>query len=325
MTRFSQKGTRVAPQIFTEARDKDVGPDRRNVLWSPENVLIDTVARLQWDLADMKAESQFLRTPGVPTVVPTPRHVVFTTKIPRFAGTTSWEQYRQVFDAIVLSNGWDDATAALQLLSHLEGDALDVALLVPVLRRASRVGLVDSGCQRIMVRRAYRRQFEKTTRTAGEDPSIFAIALETLAVKAFGNMGQTARLRLIQDRFIAGYSCCELRRYLDSVPPETPIRDVVDRCRVWESHADPETLCRIRWRFFFLDCWRVQLLRHRSQLWFRSLRWWKDCYSIWWQRLRCDSLFRWWRPNRRDWRRYSDLCGGAAGSSATASTGIIPA
>ena len=25
----------------------------------------------------------------------------------------------------------------------------------------------------------------------------------------------------------------------DSVSPETPIRDVVDRCRIWESHADP--------------------------------------------------------------------------------------
>ena len=42
-TRLSQKGTRVAPQIFTEARDKDVGPNRRNVPWSPENVLIDIV------------------------------------------------------------------------------------------------------------------------------------------------------------------------------------------------------------------------------------------------------------------------------------------
>ena len=26
---------------------------------------------------------------------------------------------------------------------------------------------------------------------------------------------------------------------MDSVSPETPIRDVVDRCCVWESHADP--------------------------------------------------------------------------------------
>ena len=124
----------------------------------------------------------------------------------------------------MLSNGWDDATAALQLLSHLEGlvDALSAHYGSPGI-------LAD-----------YRRQFEKTTRSAGEDPSIFATALETLAVKAFGDMGQTARLRLIRDRFIAGHSSCELRRYLDSVPPETPIRYVVDRCRVWESHADPE-------------------------------------------------------------------------------------
>ena len=70
-------------------------------------------------------------------------------------------------------------------------------------------------------------------------PAIFPTALETLAVKAFGDMGQTARLLLKRDRFIAGHSSCELRRHLDSVPPETPIRDVVDRCRVWESHADP--------------------------------------------------------------------------------------
>ena len=85
----------------------------------------------------------------------------------------------------------------------------------------------------------YRRQFERTTRTIGEDPSIFATALETLAVKAFGDMGQRARLRLIRDICIAGHSNHDLRRHLDSVSPETPIRDVVDRCRVWESHADP--------------------------------------------------------------------------------------
>ena len=153
--------------------------------------------------------------------------------MPRFGGTTSWEQYRQVF-----SNGWDDAAAALQLLSHLEGDVLNVALLVPVSRQTSRTGLVDalSAHYGSPGRLAdYRRQFEKTTRSAGEDPSIFA-----LAVKSFGDMGQTARLRLIRDCFIAGHSSCELRRYLDSVPPEIPIQDVVDRCRVWESHADPE-------------------------------------------------------------------------------------
>ena len=60
--------TRVAPQIFT-----DVGSDRRNVEWSPENGLVNTVARLQQDLADIRAESQLLRTPAVPPVVHAPR------------------------------------------------------------------------------------------------------------------------------------------------------------------------------------------------------------------------------------------------------------
>ena len=63
-TRLPNKGTGVASQVFTEARDRDVVPDRRNVPWSPENVLIDTVDRLQRDLNDMRAESRFLRTPG---------------------------------------------------------------------------------------------------------------------------------------------------------------------------------------------------------------------------------------------------------------------
>ena len=66
--------------------------------------------------------------------------------MPKFAGVTSWEQYYLVFDAIVQSNCWDDATATLQLLSHLEGDArgdaLNVALLVPETQRTSRGDLV---------------------------------------------------------------------------------------------------------------------------------------------------------------------------------------
>ena len=60
-----------------------------------------------------------------------------------------------------------------------------------------------------------------------------------LAMKAFGDMAQTDPLRLIRDRFIAGHNSCDLRRHLDSAPPDTPIRAVVDSCRIWESHANP--------------------------------------------------------------------------------------
>ena len=148
----------------------------------------------------LREENRVLRTPATSHVVQVPRRAALTTtKVPRFDGTTSWEQYHQVFEAIVRSNGWDNDTAALQLFSHLEGDALNVAQLVPLTRRLSRTGLVDA----LMAHYGspgrladYWRQFEKTTRTVGEDPAIFATALETLAVKAFGDMGRTAQLRL---------------------------------------------------------------------------------------------------------------------------------
>ena len=37
-------GTRVVPQICSDVRARDVGPDRRSGVWSPGNVLEDTVA-----------------------------------------------------------------------------------------------------------------------------------------------------------------------------------------------------------------------------------------------------------------------------------------
>ena len=242
VTQVPPGGAQVVPQIFTEVRPQEGGLDRQKDVGSPVDRLVDTVARTQVDLADLRAENRMLRTPRVSQSVRAPRQTAFTTtKVPRFDGTTSWEQYKQVFDAIVSSNGWDNDTAALQLFSHLEGDALNVALLVPLPRRLSRTGLVGalSAHYGSPGRLAdYRRQFEKTTRTAG-GPLHFCHGLGDVSREGLWDMGQIARLRLIHDRFIAGHSSCELRRHLDSVPPETPIQDVVDRCRVWESHADP--------------------------------------------------------------------------------------
>ena len=82
-----------------------------------------------------------------------------------------------------------------------------------------------------MVLRVGWRTIEDSSNEPSEQPGKnFATALEMLAVKAFGDMGQTARLWLIRDISIAGHNSCDLRRHLDSAPPETPIR---------ESHTDP--------------------------------------------------------------------------------------
>ena len=47
-----------------------------------------------------------------------------------------------------------------------------------------------------------------------------------------------ARDWMIRDRFIAAQRSCGLHRHLDGVPPDTPIWDIMGRCRVWESHSE---------------------------------------------------------------------------------------
>ena len=134
----------------------------------------------------------------------------------------------------------------MQLVSHLEGDALNVALLVPAPRRVLSGVLLDVLTEHYNSpgRLAdYRRRFERASRMPGDDPSVFAVELETLAMRAFGDLSSSACLQLVRDRFIAGQ--------MDSVEPGTPIRDIVDRCRVWESHAEDT------------DCWGARPIPHR--------------------------------------------------------------
>ena len=90
------------------------------------------VLKLQRDLEEAKAESRYFRARQVDSPVIARKRPRFTsTPVPRNDGVSDWDQYRKVFEAIVCSNGWDEMTAALQLIAHLDGEALNVALLVP--------------------------------------------------------------------------------------------------------------------------------------------------------------------------------------------------
>ena len=53
-------------------------------------------------------------------------------------------------------------------------------------------------------------------RPPGEDPAAFAIALETLARRAFVVVDPAVRLQLVRDKFITGHRQLALRRHLDS-------------------------------------------------------------------------------------------------------------
>ena len=147
------------------------------------------------------------------------------------------------------SNGRDDVTAALQLLSHLDGDALNVALLVPESQWAVPGFLINSLSNHYNSpgRLAeYKRQFQRVARRPGDDPSVFAMELETLARRAFIDIDSSIQIQMVCDRFIDGQAECALCRHLDSLKPDTPMSDIVDSCRVWESHREVETEPRTR-------------------------------------------------------------------------------
>ena len=85
------------------------------------------------------------------------------TAVPRFDGTGCWQQHLLVFQAITKSNGWSPDTAALQLFAHLDGEALQMALLLPDKIRDRWKDLVDklSAYYRTPGRLVvFRRQFE---------------------------------------------------------------------------------------------------------------------------------------------------------------------
>ena len=146
-----------------------------------------------------------------------------------------------MFAAIVCSNGWDGVTAALQLLSLLDGDALNVALLMPELQRVIPGVLMTSLSEHYSSpwRLAeYKRQFRRAFRRPDDDPSIFAVELETLARRTFSDTDSSIQLQMVRDRFIDGQAECALRQHLDSFGPNTPMQNIVDSYRVWESHNE---------------------------------------------------------------------------------------
>ena len=163
------------------------------------------------------------------------------TALPVFSGAEGWYQHIHIVQAIAKSNGWPDETAALQLFVHLTGEALNVALLLTKEERESWTGLVDglAAYYQSPGRLAgLRRRFESVFRQPGLDPATFATDLGMLAIQGFGDMKEQARDTMIRDKFIAGQGQCALRRQLDGFVQGTPIGEIVDSCRVCESHSD---------------------------------------------------------------------------------------
>ena len=186
LRRATQTGLRMwstqTERLITDKRQGEAGTEKP---CSSHIQLEMAVSQLQRDVEDCRAERELARnqTPA-DTLRPQRRSGYKSTPVPIYSRKSNWEQYREVFEAIVCVNGWDDVTAALQLLFHLDGDALNVALLVPEYRRVKPRFLIKSLSEHYNApgRLAeYKRQFQRAFRRPGDDPSIFATELQALA------------------------------------------------------------------------------------------------------------------------------------------------
>ena len=91
VTQVPPGGGRAVPHIFTGICLREGGADRHKNVKSPVDRL-NTMARMQVDLVDLRAENQMLKTPRVPQVTSAPRQAAFTmTKVSWFDGIMSCE------------------------------------------------------------------------------------------------------------------------------------------------------------------------------------------------------------------------------------------
>ena len=123
---------------YTTGRRTDEGHDEDGVeeLGYSHKTLERVVTQLQQELNDCRTELEITKR------LPPARFT--STAVPRYSGKSNWEQYRAKFETIVCLNRWNEVTAAMHLLSHLDGDALNVALLVPKSQRAVPKFLINS-------------------------------------------------------------------------------------------------------------------------------------------------------------------------------------
>ena len=296
---------------------------------------MDIVARLQLEVEAMKFGPIGHSTLGRPTSPVRSKPVVFTSaKVPKFVGITSWEQNRQVFDTIAQSNGWDDATAALQFLSHLEGDALNMALLVPEVRRATQTGLVGALTEHYGSPgqfAEYRRQFEKTARKEGEEhwrrlgtlvilhDSVLYVTdlLLAMTVVLCADIWIVWHRRLPSKILLTFVECGRATptQWLGGLVnrhPREPYRSILwmNRGVVWMTGwrrlGAFHRRCRNSWRLCSEGCFPPRWCRRCLPN--RYIRNWIACYIVYWWECRQQSPLHHLGPELPTWKRCCRAC-----------------
>ena len=141
-------------------------------------------------------------------------------------GNTSLRLYLRQFELVSNCNGWDSSEKALQLVSSLEGAALDA--LERVQGTLTYLGVVDAlqlcfpdyECAS-----SFQNAFDTASRKPGEHAGPFATRLGDLAYKAYPDVPGCSLASLVLRRFIMAQPC-ELKNQITLVNP-TNIKDAV--------------------------------------------------------------------------------------------------
>ena len=94
----------------------------------------------------------------------------------------------------------------IKLFVHLEGEALNVALLMPEGEHTTLEGLLQgllsyyNSPERLAV---FRRRFDIVTRREGGGPLCVCYGIIDFSGSRFGDIGPQARTRMVRDRFIS--------------------------------------------------------------------------------------------------------------------------
>ena len=118
-------------------------------------------------------------------------------------GKTSLKQYLRQFELVAKFNGWDDEEKSLQLVTSLEGAALDTLDRVdgPMnyqgVASALRSRFPDYDCTS-----SYQNAFDTASRRSGEEPGSLATRLGELGFKAYPDVPPGTMDRLILRQFM---------------------------------------------------------------------------------------------------------------------------
>ena len=154
-----------------------------------------------------------------------------------FDGKVAWEAYLAQFEMLAAAQGWNDGECALQLVSSLRGQALEVlAHLTPAQRSVYScvVGALERRFGQHLQAEVYRARLRGRVRGPGEPLPRLAQDVETLVRRAYPAATEEMVAALSQDYFVDSLRDRQLQLYIKQAHPKG-VREALSRALEMEA------------------------------------------------------------------------------------------